>query len=81
MWDSARIAAAVERGKREIVADAERGRVPWDVPTFASLHDHVDANEYAGLCDDDVDPEFAPINEIQDALAQWIEAGGLIGRA
>ena len=36
----------------EIVSDIKDGRVPCDVPTFAALHDYVDANEYGGLCND-----------------------------
>lgn len=81
-WTPERIQVAVERGKREIRADIARGRIPVDeVLTFADLHDYVDANEYAGLCDDGVDPETTPINEIQNALSEWIQSGALaVGR-
>lgn len=47
-----RIAAAVARGKREILADIEAGIVPPSVSNFGELHDYRDANTYAGLCDE-----------------------------
>lgn len=46
------ILRAISRAKREILDDMDSGRVPRDVQTFADLHDHVDANEYGGLCGD-----------------------------
>lgn len=46
------VAATVERMKAEILADMEEGIVPEDVASFSDLHDHVDANEYGGFCDD-----------------------------
>lgn len=76
-WTPERIAAAIARGKREILADVRKGTVPHDVATFADLHDYVDANEYGGLCDDDaVNPVYIG-NVIQNALAAWIEGGGI----
>ena len=42
---------AIERSKEEILADIANGRVPDTVSSFSELHDHVDANEYGGLCD------------------------------
>jgi hypothetical protein len=70
--DGLREAIAVERGKREILADVRAGRVPADVEDFSALHDHVDANEYGGLCDDfgECSTDFA--NRVQDALDAWI---------
>lgn len=46
------IAESVERMKREINEDIAAGRVPSDVKFFSELHDHVDANEYGGFCED-----------------------------
>lgn len=53
----------VERMKREVKEDVAAGRVPADVGSFSELHDHVDANEYGGFCED----------ELADA---WIEHFG-----
>lgn len=75
------LADAVARGKREILADVAAGRVPPPA-SFSELHDHVDANEYGGLCDTYGDfetygNEFA--NDVQDALDEWIRDGGAEG--
>lgn len=43
---------SVERMKQEIIKDVKTGQVPDDCPTFSALHDHVDANEYGGFCED-----------------------------
>lgn len=80
----------VARGKREILADVASGRVPASAATFAELHDHVDANEYAGLTEDWPDSDADPAgmdervdvgNAVQDALDAWIRRGGLRGHA
>ncbi len=42
----------VERMKREVLDDVKLGQVPSTVKTFAELHNHVDANEYGGFCED-----------------------------
>ena len=44
--------AAVLRAQTEILADITNGTVPQDVKDFAALHDYVDANCYAGCCDE-----------------------------
>lgn len=44
----------ITRMKREIVQDVQSGRVPSHVQSFGHLHDFVDANEYGGLCTDEV---------------------------
>lgn len=44
----------VERMKREVLADVASGRVPASVASFGDLHDHVDANEYGGFCEDEL---------------------------
>lgn len=76
-----------ERAKAEILADIERGIMPADVATFADLHDHVDANEYGGLCeepfyslirDEEDDPSEASWAFgvlLQDAVDGWLRGG------
>ncbi len=73
---------AIERGKQEIVEDMHSGRVPADVVTFRELHDYVDANEYAGLTEMDLEGdalahtvEFG--NALQDAIDEWLRLGWL----
>ena len=44
----------VERMQGEILAHVAQGRIPTNVSSFADLHNHVDANIYGGLTDDDV---------------------------
>lgn len=46
------VAEAVADMKAEILADIAKGVQPADVDDFSTLHDYVDANEYAGFCDD-----------------------------
>lgn len=46
------IAALIAIGKAEITGHFTDGTVPWDVRDFSALHDHVDANTYALLCDE-----------------------------
>lgn len=98
LWDQAdrvtrrehrRISAArrVARAKAEILEDITTGRVPSSVSTFSELHDYVDANEYGGLCEDDLWPEepdedpsrgerMADLaNEVQGAVDVWLRAG------
>jgi hypothetical protein len=69
-----RIAGAVERSKREILADIEQGTVPQDVKSFTELHDHVDANEYGGLCNENADLDLDSLNAIQSAVDAWLRA-------
>jgi hypothetical protein len=77
--------ALIERGKREITEDVKSGRVPSTVTSFGDLHDFVDANEYGGLCEEDLanslsnDDWVAVGNDVQDALDRWIKDGGLAG--
>lgn len=75
-----RVAEIVQRTKAEIIADVVEGHVPSDVKNFSELHDYVDANTYGGLCDEDNEVPFEPldeINEIQNAVSDWIESGQL----
>ncbi len=71
----AAVAAAVEDGKREILADIADGTLPADVADFSSLHDHVDANGYAGFFDARVDWTPEDGNRVTNALDAWLRAG------
>lgn len=55
-------AQVVDAMKCEVLADMASGRVPGTVTTFSELHDHVDANEYGGFCDEDNGPFGGFIN-------------------
>ena len=46
------IDAVVARSKKEILEDIAFGIIDAPVTTFGDLHDHVDANEYGGMCED-----------------------------
>lgn len=46
------IADTLARMKREILRDIALGIVPEAPESFGTLHDHVDANCYGGMCDD-----------------------------
>jgi len=69
---------AIEQGKDEIKADMEMGLVPASVGSFSELHDHVDANEYAGLCDSRSDWDLDQMIAVQDGLDEWLKAGGVL---
>jgi hypothetical protein len=78
-----RVAAAIERTKAEITDDMAFGIVSTEVRSFSELHDFVDANTYGGICDadgtwDDVgtDQGLEAINDVQDAVDQWLKDGG-----
>lgn len=73
----------IDRMKREILADMASGRVPGTVTTFSELHDHVDANEYGGFCDDANGPfggfwsaDWCTwfVNAAQDEIHKWLQA-------
>lgn len=82
------IAERVAQSKTEILADiAERvtnskgeQMTVEAIHGFADLHDYVDANCYGGLCDDDypftIGSDDDPAGEIQDAVHEWLVAGG-----
>lgn len=44
--------ATVERMKAEIRKDIQTGKLPGNLTSFESLHNHVDANCYGGLCEE-----------------------------
>ena len=72
---------AIADAKTEILDDVKRGIVPRDVASFSELHDHVDANEYGGLCAERFDIGFANdsefANAMQAAVDEWIRSGGV----
>jgi hypothetical protein len=75
------ITGCVNKAKQEITADIIAGVVPAGVESFCELQDHVDANCYGGLCDDDFpyrpdEQEGADFcNTVQGKLDEWIKAG------
>ena len=79
------IRVSVAIGKREIREDVQLGHVPRDVASFGDLHDHRDANEYGGLCNEEYcsaweipkDLELKAGNKVQGQLDAWIREGGL----
>lgn len=82
MGAQARIEDIVRRYKAEVLADIEDGIVPPDVATIEELHDYVDANTYAGLCDDGENADIAPddLIAVQDRVEAWLAAGGATTR-
>ncbi|GAB3081162.1 hypothetical protein GCM10027053_52190 [Intrasporangium mesophilum] len=68
---------AVRRAEQEILDDITAGIVPSTVATFSALHDHVDANEYGGLTEDDAPERFGveACNTVQDKVDEWLRAG------
>jgi hypothetical protein len=79
--ESERAETLIERGKAEIRAHVAAGIVPATVTGFDALHNYVDANCYAGLCDEylyDFLRETDVPSEVQDALHHWIVTGGLV---
>jgi hypothetical protein len=69
----------------EVQADINAGIVPKDVRTFASLHNHVDANKYGGAFDwpalvgDISDEAYLQAhcefwNDVQAGVDRWLRA-------
>lgn len=46
------IVKVTRRAQAEILHDMKFGVVPVILEEFGELHDHVDANEYGGMCED-----------------------------
>ena len=71
----------IMRMKYEILHDISNGKVPADVINFGDLHDHVDANEYGGFCEDDnrivdglpADQQVDVLNHCQDVIDFWLK--------
>lgn len=75
---------AIHRSKREVLADIAEGTVPATVRNFSELHDHVDANEYGGLCEDERFDRIREleeatgrnlVDEVQNAVDEWLRDG------
>lgn len=75
------LAATIARMRAELLADVLGGAVPPSVRSFADVHEHVDGNEYGGLCEDGFDPSSEEdarfVSRVQSALDAWIRDGGL----
>lgn len=72
------VAQCVEDMKVEILRDIADGTQPADVNDFSTLHDYVDANTYAGLCDDDNPRACWDVDTliwVQEEVHQWLQAG------
>lgn len=71
------IAAAIADMKTEILRDIEAGTIPADVDDFVALHDHVDANDYAGFTDPNRRAEWDvdDLVTVQEAVHEWLKAG------
>jgi hypothetical protein len=71
------IAAAIADMKTEILRDIEAGTIPADVPDFVALHDHVDANDYAGFTDPNRRAEWdvPDLVTVQEAVDAWLKMG------
>jgi hypothetical protein len=79
-WDTQSLIARI---KGEVIEDALDGTIPATVRDYSELHDFVDANCYAGLCDDDCplgtsQEDTDTINAAQDAVSGWLHRGGLL---
>lgn len=60
---------------REVTEDIGDGTQPSSVGTFSDLHDHIDANEYGGLCAENSTIEVDQIVLIQEQVDCWLKAG------
>lgn len=76
------IDTAVEEAKREILEDIgtatnSKGDVmPETISTFSELHDYVDANTYAGLCEARREHwTLGDVIEFQNRVDAWLRAG------
>ena len=69
---------AIERSKSEILKDIAEGMIPTSCASYSELHDYVDANGYGGTFEHEFDNEETDFwNAVQDAVDDWIKAGGL----
>lgn len=71
------IAAAIADMKTEILRDIGAGTIPADVDDFVALHDHVDANDYAGFTDPNRRAEWdvQDLVTVQEAVDAWLKMG------
>ena len=66
---------AFEISCEEVLEYAADGRVPCTVATFSELHDYMDANCLAGLCDDSLGPIFEAIFGREGDDTGWFSDG------
>jgi hypothetical protein len=80
---SRRLAAVAARMREEILDLIDEGTIPRCARTFSDLHDYIDANTLAGLCDDgpggNVDITTEELVVIQDGVHDWLLAGRPVG--
>jgi hypothetical protein len=69
------LAELVSRVQRETSVDIENGALPASVRSFSELHDHVDANTYGGLCDDNADVPPETQVAMQEQVDRWLANG------
>jgi hypothetical protein len=77
------LAQCVVDMKVEILADIADGTQPVSVADFSTLHDYVDANCYAGLCDDDNVRSCWDVDtliRVQEEVDAWLKAGRPMGK-
>lgn len=72
-----KICLLVDRAKREILEDIKTKLLPRTVSSFEDLHDHVDANFYGGISEDNytVSENYEIENEFQSRIDQWLKNG------
>jgi hypothetical protein len=68
-----RLRSVAEQMLLEIAEDIETA-VVGPVRTFSDLHDYVDANMYAGLCDEDANADVTTdeLIVLQNAVETWL---------
>ena len=67
----------IERAKAEIRSDVMAGVIPGNLYDFEKLHEHVDANEYGGFCDDNATTDYDFIVSVQAELNAWMAETGI----
>lgn len=70
----------VRRVIGEVLADIESGTIPPTVTSFSGLQDHVDANAYGGMADDEspldwVNDRDGATAAVRAAVDVWLRAG------
>lgn len=65
------IKTTVDRMVDEIAAEIANGRIPKNVESFSQLHDYVDANEFGGFCEDEVNDQLVDFFGGLDSNDGW----------
>lgn len=74
--DGTDLAVYIARVLALIVADIADGRVPATVSTFAELHEHCDANEYAAHAGVPMPPgDLRYVNAVESAADELLRHG------